>query len=177
MAASTGTLALAASCLSSSSKANHSFKVSLAAVRICSALALRRTISLKPASSLLPYLLFSQKSRLFRQGSAMQDILLEDKHVVAGENSQFEEVNRTKLYVVNLPLDCTASYLENLFGRFGTVNGVEIIKKKNGENRGFAFVVMSSEEEAQVAIEKLNSYVRNVFFFYFYFVSIIPLLI
>lgn len=36
---------------------------------------------------------------------------------------------------------------------------VQIIKQKNGKNRGFAFVTMASPEEANAAIEKFNSYV------------------
>ncbi|KAF9685544.1 hypothetical protein SADUNF_Sadunf03G0065600 [Salix dunnii] len=46
----------------------------------------------------------------------------------------------------------------DLFGQCGTVSDVEIIKQKNGESRGFAFVTMEIGEEAQAAIDKFNSH-------------------
>ncbi|KAJ8568228.1 hypothetical protein K7X08_020950 [Anisodus acutangulus] len=45
-----------------------------------------------------------------------------------------------------------------LFGEYGIVDDVEIIKTKDGKSRGFAFVTMSSGEEAQAAIDKLDAY-------------------
>ncbi|PKU71381.1 28 kDa ribonucleoprotein, chloroplastic isoform X2 [Dendrobium catenatum] len=74
------------------------------------------------------------------------------------ENNRDDDVNRRKLYVANLPWDYSATDLQNLFGQFGHVHDVEIIKQKNGKSRGFAFVAMSSPEEAQVAIDKLDSF-------------------
>ena len=65
----------------------------------------------------------------------------------------------TKLYVGNLPFASTAQDLEALFGTVGTVSVVEIIFDKfTGRSRGFAFVTMSSGEEAQQAVEKLHGH-------------------
>jgi cold-inducible RNA-binding protein len=67
--------------------------------------------------------------------------------------------DNSKLYVGNLPFASTAQDLEALFGQAGTVSVVEIIFDKfTGRSRGFAFVTMSSPEEAQKAVEKFHGY-------------------
>ncbi|PUZ48671.1 hypothetical protein GQ55_7G264700 [Panicum hallii var. hallii] len=65
---------------------------------------------------------------------------------------------RRKLYVANLPWSLPAPEVEKLFAQCGTVKDVELIKGKDGRNRGFAFVTMSTAEEAAAAVEKLNSH-------------------
>ncbi|HWP46370.1 MAG TPA: RNA-binding protein [Candidatus Limnocylindrales bacterium] len=63
----------------------------------------------------------------------------------------------TNLYVGNLSYQTTVSDLEALFGEAGTVTSVNIITDQyTGQSRGFGFVEMSSEEEAQNAISLLN---------------------
>ncbi len=62
-----------------------------------------------------------------------------------------------KLYVGNLSFDTSAQDLETLFGEFGTVESANLIEDRDtGRSRGFAFVEMSSAEEAQKAIADLN---------------------
>jgi len=62
-----------------------------------------------------------------------------------------------KLYVGSLSFDTTEDTLKDLFSQAGTVNSVSIIMDKfSGRSKGFAFVEMSSEEEAKKAIETLN---------------------
>jgi RNA recognition motif-containing protein len=62
-----------------------------------------------------------------------------------------------KLYVGNLSFNSTEQDLEDLFGEFGTVQSVKIIEdRETGRSRGFAFVEMSSNEEAQNAISGLS---------------------
>jgi len=62
-----------------------------------------------------------------------------------------------KLYVGSLSFDTTEDTLRDLFSQAGTVNSVSIIMDKfSGRSKGFAFVEMSSEEEAKKAIETLN---------------------
>jgi len=62
-----------------------------------------------------------------------------------------------KLYVGSLSFDTTEDSLKDLFSQAGTVNSVSIIMDKfSGRSKGFAFVEMSSEEEAKKAIEMLN---------------------
>ncbi|KAL4196441.1 hypothetical protein AMTRI_Chr04g183180 [Amborella trichopoda] len=65
---------------------------------------------------------------------------------------------KTRLYVTNLPWTCTSEDIKNLFQQCGEVIDVELMKFKAGRNRGMAFVMMSSEDEALAALVKLNSY-------------------
>lgn len=63
----------------------------------------------------------------------------------------------TKLYVGNLSFDTTENDLQSLFGGVGTVQEASLVTDKmTGNSRGFAFVTMSSDEEAQKAISEFN---------------------
>jgi RNA recognition motif-containing protein len=63
----------------------------------------------------------------------------------------------TKIYVGNLSFNTSTQDLEDMFGEFGTVQSTNIIEdRETGRSRGFAFVEMSSNEEAQAAITALN---------------------
>ena len=63
----------------------------------------------------------------------------------------------TKIFVGNLTFAATTAELETLFAASGTVASVNIITDRfSGKSRGFGFVEMESEEEAQAAIERLN---------------------
>lgn len=63
----------------------------------------------------------------------------------------------TKLYVGNLSFDTTEDGLRTKFAEAGTVISVEMIKDRDtGRMKGFAFVTMNSQEEAQNAIKILN---------------------
>ncbi len=63
----------------------------------------------------------------------------------------------TKLYVGNLPFNTTENELQELFAQAGAVQEVTLMQDRfTGKSRGFAFVTMGSEEEAQNAISKLN---------------------
>src|SRR3954462_11689149 len=63
----------------------------------------------------------------------------------------------TKLYVGNLSFNTTENELQELFSQAGTVQEVSLMQDKfTGKSRGFAFVTMSSEEDAQNAISKFN---------------------
>lgn len=65
----------------------------------------------------------------------------------------------TKLYVGNLSFHATSPELETLFGQVGTVASVTIITDKfSGQPRGFGFVEMADEREAQAAIARFNGY-------------------
>jgi len=62
-----------------------------------------------------------------------------------------------KLYVGNLSYDMTEDALKDAFSQAGTVESAIIIKDKmSGRSKGFGFVEMSTDEEAQKAIEMLN---------------------
>src|SRR4051812_18071404 len=57
-----------------------------------------------------------------------------------------------KLYVGNLTYEVTASELEALFGQHGTVESAQVIADRDtGRSKGFAFVEMKTDQEAQAA--------------------------
>lgn len=63
----------------------------------------------------------------------------------------------TKLYVGNLAFQTTSQELQQLFGQAGTVQSASVVEDRDtGRSRGFAFVEMSSEQEATSAIEQFN---------------------
>jgi RNA recognition motif-containing protein len=62
-----------------------------------------------------------------------------------------------KLYVGNLPYNTADADLQSLFSQAGTVKSAQVIKdRESGRSKGFGFVEMSTPEEAQNAIAKLN---------------------
>src|ERR1041385_4259227 len=62
-----------------------------------------------------------------------------------------------KLYVGNLSYQVDSSELEQLFGQHGTVVSAQIINDRDtGRSKGFGFVEMGTDEEAQAAIAALN---------------------
>jgi RNA recognition motif-containing protein len=64
-----------------------------------------------------------------------------------------------KLYVGNLPYETGEADLQDLFARSGSVESVKVMRDMaTGRARGFAFVEMSTDEEAQKAITELNAY-------------------
>jgi len=63
----------------------------------------------------------------------------------------------TKLYVGNLSFQTTQQDLEELFAQSGQVDSVSIVTDRDtGQSRGFAFVEMATNEEAQAAIQALD---------------------
>src|SRR5215212_4585775 len=63
----------------------------------------------------------------------------------------------SKLYVGNLSYNTTSSDLEQLFSPHGTVTSAEVIQDRDtGRSKGFGFVQMGSDAEAQAAIAALN---------------------
>jgi cold-inducible RNA-binding protein len=64
-----------------------------------------------------------------------------------------------KLYVGNLPFNTDEQDLRALFAGAGTVDSVNMVRDNaTGQARGFAFVEMASDEDAQNAITTLNNY-------------------
>ena len=62
-----------------------------------------------------------------------------------------------KLYVGNLAFQTTSQDLQELFAQAGTVESASVIEDRDtGQSKGFAFVEMSSDEEAASAIEQFN---------------------
>ncbi|HET6250755.1 MAG TPA: RNA-binding protein [Tepidisphaeraceae bacterium] len=67
-----------------------------------------------------------------------------------------------KLYVGNLSYQVDSSELEQLFGQYGQVASAQIINDRDtGRSKGFGFVEMADDNEAQAAIEALNGQQHN----------------
>ena len=65
----------------------------------------------------------------------------------------------TKLFVGNLTFTATTAELEALFGQVGPVDSATIITDKfSGQSRGFGFVEMHNDQEAETAVERFNGH-------------------
>jgi RNA recognition motif-containing protein len=63
-----------------------------------------------------------------------------------------------KLFIGGLAYSVTDSQLQELFAQFGSVVSAKVITDRyTGQGKGFGFVEMSSEEEAKLAMNKLNN--------------------
>jgi RNA recognition motif-containing protein len=61
------------------------------------------------------------------------------------------------IYVGNLSGETTEDALREVFGAFGEVESVKLVKDRvSGESRGYGFVLMPSKSEAQSAIKEMN---------------------
>jgi cold-inducible RNA-binding protein len=68
----------------------------------------------------------------------------------------------SKLYVGNLPYSTTEDDLRTLFTQAGTVTSVALIKDRDsGQSKGFAFVEMSNQVEAEKAISTFNGHMMG----------------
>jgi RNA recognition motif-containing protein len=64
-----------------------------------------------------------------------------------------------KLYVGNLSFSTTEDELRTLFAQAGTVQSADLIKDRDtGSSKGFAFITMSTQAEAEEAIKKFNGF-------------------
>ena len=62
-----------------------------------------------------------------------------------------------KLYIGNLPFSATNDALQHIFAQAGTVESAKVITDRDtGRSKGFGFVEMASDEDANKAIESLN---------------------
>ena len=62
-----------------------------------------------------------------------------------------------RIYVGNLSFDTTGSELESAFQAFGTVDSADLVSDRySGRSRGFGFVEMSNNSEAEAAIQAMN---------------------
>ncbi|OGE25298.1 RNA-binding protein [Candidatus Daviesbacteria bacterium RIFCSPHIGHO2_02_FULL_39_12] len=66
-------------------------------------------------------------------------------------------MNNKKLFVGSLPWAVDDAALAQMFSQAGTVVSAQVVKdRETGRSRGFGFVEMSTEEEAQAAVNNLN---------------------
>lgn len=62
-----------------------------------------------------------------------------------------------KIYIGNLPFSTTDDDLRESFGAYGAVDSAQVVTdRESGRSRGFGFVEMPSDGEAQAAIEEMN---------------------
>ena len=62
-----------------------------------------------------------------------------------------------KLYIGNLSYTVDSTQLNDLFGQVGTVESANVIMDRDsGRSKGFAFVEMAADQEAEAAIQKFN---------------------
>lgn len=67
-----------------------------------------------------------------------------------------------RLYVGNLPYSATEADIRDLFSQSGEITGVTLITdRETGRSKGFGFVEMSTEAEAEDAIRRFNGYSMN----------------
>lgn len=66
-------------------------------------------------------------------------------------------INNKKLFVGSLPWGVDDAQLSQIFSQAGTVVSAQVVKdRETGRSRGFGFVEMSTDEEAQAAVSNLN---------------------
>lgn len=64
-----------------------------------------------------------------------------------------------KIFVGNLPFKVTEAELEEMFSRAGTVVSVAMpVDRETGRKRGFAFVEMETQEQAEAAVKEFNGH-------------------
>jgi len=62
-----------------------------------------------------------------------------------------------KIFVGNLSWDATDTDLKDAFAQYGAVSEASVVKdRETGRSRGFAFVIMENDAEAQAAIDGMN---------------------
>ena len=72
-------------------------------------------------------------------------------------NGSYNPPMGKKVYIGNLGPDADRGSLEALFSMFGTVEDAYIVTdRRTGQSKGFGFVIMGSDTEAQAAIQSLN---------------------
>jgi RNA recognition motif-containing protein len=76
--------------------------------------------------------------------------------------SKVEEIMEVKLYIGNMSYETTEEDLRTMLSEAGTVGSVDIIKDRDtGRPKGFAFVTMGSQVEAEKAISLFNEKMFN----------------
>jgi RNA recognition motif-containing protein len=79
--------------------------------------------------------------------------------LTTGQEAREPRKMETKLYVGNLPYKTTEEDLRALFMQAGTVESVDVIKDRaTGRSKGFGFVQMGTQSEAEKAISMFNGY-------------------
>jgi RNA recognition motif-containing protein len=71
---------------------------------------------------------------------------------------EVQEKMEIRLYIGNMSQETTEEDLRTMFSEAGSVGAVEVVMDhKNGRSRGFAFVTMHSQDEAEKAVQMFNA--------------------
>jgi predicted Zn finger-like uncharacterized protein len=105
---------------------------------------------------------FQSKDRLLRVDTTAYELIplperdLEriQNNMEQGKSPKF--LGAKKLYVGNIAFECHEDDFYDLFARCGEVGDVSLVRDEEGNNRGFGFITMRTEEAANKAIETLN---------------------
>ncbi|KAG5501907.1 hypothetical protein JKF63_04177 [Porcisia hertigi] len=83
-------------------------------------------------------------------------------HTVQQQPSQQPKLSPTaaKLFVGQLPFECTEERLRNLFSAYGNVEHIHILRDNSNRSRGAAFITLSTVQEADTAIFTLHNRYR-----------------
>ena len=94
--------------------------------------------------------------RIVHKGVVEQDSIFRGTNILCTHRERQKE-NGKKLYVGNLPYSTTDNELKSTFAAYGDVVSATIIMDKfSGRSKGFGFVEMSGDADADKAIEALN---------------------
>ncbi|KAK1314156.1 hypothetical protein QJS10_CPA06g00110 [Acorus calamus] len=93
-----------------------------------------------------------------QEEAAAAEVEVEEvKEGTAAEGGEEEEEKQWKLYFGNLPYHCGSAQLAGIIQEFGSPEMVEVLyDRETGRSRGFAFVTMSSKEDAEAVIQNLD---------------------
>lgn len=104
---------------------------------------------------------YQSRSRLLKLGDGFeliempeQDLKRIERNLQEGKSPKY--TGAIKLYVGNIAFSITEEALGEIFGEYGTVGDVSLVRDDQGRNRGFGFVTMREKEEGERAMIELD---------------------
>jgi len=104
---------------------------------------------------------FQSRERLGKLGEGYEMVMLPDKdleriklNIEEGRNPK--HVGDYKMYVGNISFKCTEDDLEELFGEYGPVGDVSMVRDSDGRLRGFGFITMRNKADGEKCLEELD---------------------
>ncbi|MCC7004716.1 putative DNA binding domain-containing protein [Candidatus Nomurabacteria bacterium] len=78
-------------------------------------------------------------------------------------SNSFDDSDYAKIFIENIPFDCSEEDLENLFSKYGEISSIQIPKSYyTGKSRGFAFIEFDKKSSVQAALkDKFNIYLNS----------------
>jgi len=104
---------------------------------------------------------FQSRERLGKLGEGYEMVMLPDKdleriklNIEEGRNPK--HVGDYKMYVGNISFKCTEDDLEELFGEYGPVGDVSMVRDSDGRLRGFGFITMRNKADGEKCLDELD---------------------